>query len=43
MTYPSDALDDGFAGTLAGTLKRFIEAITPIVDEFEGRRSEKGV
>ena len=43
VTYPSDSLDDGFAGTLAGTLKRFIEAITPIVDEFEGRRSEKGV
>ena len=43
VTYSRDALDDGFAGTLAGTLKRFIEAITPIVDEFEGRRSEKDV
>ena len=43
MTYSRDALDDGFAGTLAEMLKRFIEAITPIVDEFEGRRSEKDV
>ena len=43
VTYSRDALDDGFAGTLAEMLKRFIEAITPIVDEFEGRRSEKDV
>ena len=35
VTRRGNALDDSFANTLADTLKRFIEAITPVVDEFE--------
>ena len=34
-----EALDESFAGTLADTLKRFIEAITPVVDDFENESS----
>ena len=30
-----DALSESFASTLAGTLAKFIEAITPVVDGFE--------
>lgn len=29
-----DALDDAFADTLAATLRRFIEVVTPVVDDF---------
>ncbi len=39
----SDALDDDFAGTLAATLRRFIEVVTPVVDDFfenEGNEEE---
>ena len=38
-----DALDDSFAGTLAVTLRRFIEVVTPVVDDFfanEGNEEE---
>ena len=39
----SDALDDVFADTLASTLRRFIEVVTPVVDDFfenEGNEAE---
>ena len=38
-----DALDDEFSGTLAATLRRFIEVVTPVVDDFfanEGNEEE---
>ena len=38
-----DALDDAFADTLAATLRRFIEVVTPVVDDFfanEGNEEE---
>ena len=38
-----DALDDAFADTLAATLRRFIEVVTPVVDDFfenEGNEQE---
>ena len=36
------ALDDSFADTLAETLRRFIEVITPSIDDFENERNEEG-
>ncbi len=36
-----DALDESFASTLADTLRRFIEEITPVVDAFEDQRNEE--
>ena len=36
-----DALDESFANTLADTLRRFIEEITPIVDDFENQCNEE--
>ena len=39
---PGDDLDESFAATLADTLERFIEAITPIVDDFENESSGEG-
>ena len=36
VAHPSDALSEAFAGTLARTLANFVEAITPVVDKFEG-------
>ena len=35
VTQRSDALSENFASTLAGTLAKFIEVITPVVDGFE--------
>ena len=35
------ALNDDFANILAGTLKRMIEVVTPVVDEFEAARNEE--
>ena len=38
-----DALDDAFADTLEATLRRFIEVVTPVVDDFfenEGNEAE---
>jgi len=38
-----DALDEAFADTLAATLRRFIEVVTPVVDDFfenEGNEEE---
>lgn len=35
----SSALDDSFADTLAETLRRFIEVITPSIDDFENERN----
>ena len=39
--YTTDALDDEFAETLAGTLQRFIEKATPIVNQFEDERTNE--
>ena len=36
----ADALDESFAKTLADTLRRFIEAVTPEVDDFERNEEE---
>ena len=35
VAHRSDALSENFASTLAGTLAKFIEVITPVVDGFE--------
>ena len=35
------ALDDSFANTLADTLGRFIEVITPAVNDFENEGNEE--
>ena len=35
------ALDDSFADTLAATLRRFIEVVTPVVNDFENERNEE--
>ena len=37
----ADALDEPFAQTLADTLRRFIEVVTPEVDNFEALRNEE--
>lgn len=37
----ADALDESFATTLADTLRRFIEAVTPEVEDFEAERNEE--
>ena len=42
VSRPGDALDESFAGTLAVTLKRFIEVITPVVDDFENESRGEG-
>ena len=42
VSRPGDALDESFARTLADTLKRFIEVITPVVDDFENESSGDG-
>ena len=39
--YESKQLDDAFAETLTNTLQSMIQAITPIVNEFEDERDEK--
>ena len=36
------ALDGSFADTLAETLRRFIEVITPSIDDFENEHNEEG-
>ena len=41
VTHESNALDPSFAETLAVTLRRFIETITPVVDDFENERNEE--
>ena len=35
VAHRSDELSENFARTLAGTLAKFIEVITPVVDSFE--------
>ena len=35
------ALDDSFANTLADTLRRFIEVVTPAVNDFENEGNEE--
>ena len=35
------ALDDSFANALAATLRRFIEVVTPVVNDFENERNEE--
>ena len=42
VSRPGDALDESFAGTLADTLERFIEVITPVVDDFENESNGEG-
>lgn len=37
----ADALDESFTTTLADTLRRFIEAVTPEVEDFEAERNEE--
>ena len=37
----ADALDESFTKTLADTLRRFIEVVTPEVDDFEAMRNEE--
>ena len=41
VTHESNALDPSFAETLAVTLRRFIETITPVVDDFENESNEE--
>ena len=41
VTHTSEALDDAFADTIANSLRRFIEAYTPVVDEFEDERNQE--
>ena len=41
VTHDSDALDEAFANTLAGSLSRFIQVITPAVDEHEEERNQE--
>ena len=43
VTHESDALDSTFAETLSVTLRRFIETITPVVDDFEDESNEEDV
>ena len=41
VTHTSQALDDTFADTLAGSLRRFVEVITPVVNEHEDERNQE--
>ena len=41
VTHESEALDDAFSKAIAGTLGRFIESITPAIDEFEEERNQE--
>ena len=41
VTHTSEAWGDGFADILAGSLRRFLEVITPIVDEHEDERNQE--
>ena len=41
VTHTSQVLDDAFAGTIASSLKRFIEAYTPVVDKYEDERNQE--
>ena len=41
VTHTSEAWDDGFADILAGSLRRFLEVITPRVDEHEDERNQE--
>ena len=43
VTHESDVLDPSFAETLSVTLRRFIETITPVVDDFENESNEEDV
>ena len=43
VSHSSDALDDSFARTLASTLTRFIEVITPKIDEELNVQSADGI
>ena len=41
VTHASEALDDTFADTIAGSLRRFIEVYTPVVDKYEEERNQE--
>ncbi len=41
VTHISEALDDAFAETLADSLRRFVEVITPVVNEHEDERNQE--
>ena len=41
VAHRSDALGETFTSTLAGTLAKFIEVITPVVDGFERERERR--
>ena len=41
VTHTSEVLDEAFSGTLAESLRRFIEVITPVVDEHEDERNQE--
>ena len=41
VTHTSESLDDAFADTLASSLRRFIEVITPVVREYEDERNQE--
>lgn len=41
ISHHADMLDESFTKTLADTLRRFIEVVTPEVDDFEARRNEE--
>ena len=43
VAYPVGALDEARAETLAGTLKHFIEVITPSINRLENERNEEDV
>ena len=42
VTHTSKDLDDAFSRQLGDTLRRFIEAITPVVNELEGDPNQEG-
>lgn len=37
----SETLDDAFANRLASTLRRYIEVIAPVVDQYEEERNQE--
>ena len=41
VRHNSEVLDDQFANTLAGSLRRFVEVIAPAVDQFEDERNQE--
>ena len=43
VTHESNSLDPSFAEALSVTLRRFIEMITPVVDDFEDESNEEDV